>query len=369
MTANRTFGYPLIGAIRLWFALIALTVGIQPLRAEITVEVAYSETADLYSMMDNVSEWLEGYTIPAYREEWVARFGWTEADREWAARYREYRQRTFIDDSASSRADTRPDGLFASEAESAAGADPLASYMLAQPDIDTARRNFDTFASSRDARMLRGFYAHFAPKWRVLLAESGPLNRKAAALHARFDDDATTAFMADVAQFYRSDLEGVYTVYYTRRPPGRATSAEPLAGNYMLLHSPTADHPSDDEWDTIVIHELVHFVSASQPMAQKRALTERFLRRCPQPEKAKALWLLEEPLAVAWGQAAYSARVLRRPFDADENWYGIAWVNIVARTLAPSILADHANALRIEDIVDQAADRCVDLTEVAARLR
>ena len=346
-----------------------LICGVSAARADVTITVSYSEPADFYSMMDNVSGWLEGFVIPQYRAEWEQRFGWSAEDQEWADRYREYRQRTFIDETQSVDPLSSADGIFASRAENTAGGDPLATYFLAQPDLRTAMANLTSFASPQDARMLRGFYRHFEPGWRVLLRESGPLKGKAERLQARFDNATVEAFINRVSKFYGTSLEGEFTVYFTRHPPGNRTSAEPLAGSYILLHSPPVEEGDDRYWDAIVMHELVHYISSRQPEEQKRELTERFLKQCPIPDDAKRLWLVEEPLAVAWGQAAYSSIVLNNPLDPNDNWYGIPWVNTVSRTIAPSVLHAYATEATIDGpIINELADRCADLTTIVAQL-
>ena len=50
-------------------------------RADLRVNAGYSESADLFSLMDNVSLWSpEGFNDPEYREYWVETFGWNAED-------------------------------------------------------------------------------------------------------------------------------------------------------------------------------------------------------------------------------------------------------------------------------------------------
>ena len=354
---------------RMLLTAILLMFVTDPVRAQTTVSVSYSAPADLYSMMDNVSSWLNGFTIPKYREEWTRRFGWTADDQSWTNQYSEYRQRTTDFNKQPADPLSSADGIFATRTDTAAGGDPLATYMLAQPDIQTALANFGTSASPKDARMLRGFYQHFAPKWRVLLAESGALVEKARKLEERLGTADNNAFLQRVGHFYNSPINGQFKVFYTHAPSSNDSSAEPLAGSYILLHSSPLEAGDDSYWDTIVMHELVHFISSRSPETQKRELTKRFLDHCKQPKGTKRLWLIEEPLAVAWGQAAYSAEVLHHPLDPHENWYAVPWVNVVARTISPTIIEDYKSGATIDRvIVDQAADRCNDLVAIASTL-
>lgn len=355
--------------LRQWLFALVLALSSFPVQAEVRLSVAYSDSADLFSLMDNVSGWLDGFVIPEYRAEWVARFGWLPEDQLWADRYREYRNRTFVDSSQDLDPATSPDGLFAARSSNTAAGDPLATHFLSQPSAGAALATLGTIATPADAKMLGGFYRHFASKWRVLLQESATLAAKADRLNAQLNATAVNAFVDRVSRFYGVTVDGTFHLFFTRRPPGPADSAEVVAGENMLLHAPTAADTGDADWDTIVMHELVHYISARQPSVQKQALTNRFLARCPLPVSSRRLWMVEEPLAVAWGQAAYSAHVRGRPLDPAENWYGTPWIDVVARTLAATAIRAYGDDTTINDgIVDEAADRCRDLVAVAARL-
>ena len=339
-------------------------------QAEFTLDIRYSEAADLFSLMDNVSNWWEGFTDPGYREEWEARFGWSEEDQSWARRYAEYRHRTFSDPSQGMDVATSPHGLFASAETNAEGSDPLSEHFMAQPDIATALARLPSAANSQDARMLRGFYRHFKPKWEKLLAESAPFVKRAEELKAAIDLERVRPFVALVSRFYQTQTGGTFQVFFTRFPPGNSSMAEVTAGNSLLLRSPTDWTLETGEWDTIVMHELVHYISSNQPAALKRAMSDRFLARCPIPAGASRTWMIEEPLAVAIGQAAYAKIVLDKPLDRRTNWYAVEWVDLTARTMEASVIDALLSGKQLSDttLVEEAADRCRDLTALAAQL-
>lgn len=341
-----------------------------PAKDELRLTFAYSESADLYQTMDNVALWWAGFNDPRYRENWEARFGWSQDDQVWVERYAEYRRRTFVDPSQDLDFATSAHGLFASSISIAEGADPLADYLTAQPDIASALRNLETTMSAQDARMLRGFFGHFKPKWRVVLAESAPLDAYAAALRAKISDVVFNRYIERIAQFYGADADGEFRVYFTQFPAGEGTSANILSGNVLLLNSPLDAAFEQGDWDTIVAHEFAHYLSSQQSDAQKRRLSDRFLAICTLPSGGNRGWLIEEPLAVAVGQAAYSELVLGKPLDPRSNWYSVPWIDITARTLAPSVLAAIQSGKSLEEstVVEEAAERCRDLTTLAGQL-
>ena len=144
----------------------AISFGIfsTPLRADVTLTVEYREAADLFFLMDNVSEWEKGATDPRYRAEWTKRFGWSVKDQAVAELYREYRNRTMKD--------VVPEGILPADV---AGSDPLAEYFMPQTNIIAALSNFNQSIAAADAKMLQKFYAHFAPKWRVMMEDNKAL--------------------------------------------------------------------------------------------------------------------------------------------------------------------------------------------------
>lgn len=349
--------------------LIAMGLGF-PVKAEVRLTIAYSESADLYQTMDNVALWWEGFNDPRYRQSWEARFGWSEGDQAWANRYAEYRRRSFVDPSQDLNVATSAHGLFASSISNAQGVDPLSDYFNAQPDVATALRNLETIMSAQDARIVRGFFRHFEPKWRAILAQSAPLEAYAAALRAKMNDAALSRYVDRIAQFYGANAHGEFRVYFTQLPPGVGTSANITSGNVLLLNSPLDVTFEQGEWDTIVAHEFAHYLSSQQPELRKRRLSDRFLAICTLPAGGNRGWLIEEPLAVAVGQAAYSELVLGRALDPRSNWYFEPWIDVTARTLWPSVMAAIRSGTSLEEltVVEEAAERCRDLTALARQL-
>lgn len=332
-----------------------------PARAEVQIRASYSGPANLFSLMDNVSGWLPEFTDAAYRQEWTRRFGWSKADQAWADRYSEYRHRTYSDPSQGRMPATSPDGLFAPSASNTAKSDPLATYFLGQPSVTVALRRFSSVASTADARMLVGFYRHFETSWRAILAESSRLVTGAKVLNDQLNTPQATAFVARANRFYRVSIDGQFQVFFVWFPPGRRSTAEVVAGRYFLIHIPPSQAASDD-WDAVAMHELMHYISAHQSAQQKQALTKRFLASCPQANRPKVLRLLEEPLAVAWGQAAYAKYARGQPLDWNESWYAIPQVDILGHLLWPAVDRLYGTDATVTDgIVEDAAKRCADL--------
>ena len=360
----------LISVISLMTAAIAHPAYAYHHEAPDFIDAQYSEAVVLFATMDNVSDWWTGFVEPAYREEWTARFGWSEEDHEWVDRYAEYRNRTYVDPTQGLDMGTSPDGLFASSSATSEATDPLATYMVGKRDIDAALDGLEAFASPTDAEMLLGFYRHFEPNWRALLIESKAVSQQAAKLEQDFNTERVRPFLDAVAAFYKVEDIGTFDIFFTRMPSGARIRAEVIAGNVLILHAPENLSYDAIGWDEIVAHEIVHHISSRQDTASKRAMTDRFLAICPVERNSRRLWVLEEPLAVSIGQAAYSKMVLGKELDPRSNWYANPWIDISARLIARRVIGALQKGVALEDtqIVEEAADRCATLTFISENM-
>jgi hypothetical protein len=340
-------------------------------RADLRVNAGYSESADLFSLMDNVSLWSpEGFNDPEYREYWETTFGWSEDDQAWADRYREYRERTYSDPGQAEKDPaTASDGLFAKRSSVSDATDPLAAHFIDAESVPAALAGLDTVADPADAAMLAGFYAHFEPRWRQLLAESAGFAARAEALQAELSDEAVDAYLARVTAFYRVEIERDFNAYFVWWPPIDRTGAD-ITGRTFFIRSHPVRHAEEGGWADIAMHEVIHYISAHQAPAQKQALTARFLETCPAQIDTGFYQLLEEPLAVALGNAAFAAFARGQPLAPEDNWYWMPTPAILGRLLWDDVEKLYPTDATIEDgIVDQAASYCARLLQISGWMR
>lgn len=354
-----------------WLVTISTLAYTPCLRADLRIDAGYSAPADLFSLMDNVSLWSPGgFSRPEYRNYWKTTYGWSDTDEQWASRYREYRERTYLDEGQSEPDPrTATDGLFAKLSSVSPKTDPLAEHFLAARSIDEAIANLFNAAEAEDAAMLAGFYEHFESKWQRLLRESAGFSDRAEALKSVLDSNETQAYLERVSGFYRVDIDREFKAYFVWWPPMERTAAD-ISGRAFFIRSHPVRHAEDSGWESIVMHEVTHYVSAHQPKAQKRKLTDAFFEKCPASYEDGYYELLEEPLAVAWGNAAYAKYGRNQPLSPNENWYWRPIPALMGRLLWPHVDALYESGATIEDgLLDVAADYCLRLADVAGKLR
>ena len=347
---------------------ILLTCLVAPARAQITVDVGYSAPADLFSLMDNVAEWWPGFNHSVYRTYWTETYGWTGEDQEWADAYQDYRQRTYSDPGqAEQDPATARDGLFAKRSSVAIEADPLAEHFLAAATVDEALATLDDITSESDADMLRSFYAHFEPQWRELLEESRSFEGRVEELRDELSGPEVDAYLERVSDFYGVDAELEFEALYVWWPPVDRTLAD-VSGRAFFIRSHPVRHASEGGWSDAAVHEAVHYLSAHQPYAQKQALTAAFLDRCP-VEISAFYEVLEEPLAVAWGNAAFAKYGRGEPLEPTASWYWRPLPSVMGRLLWPHVDALYDSDATINDgLIEVAAGYCSRLLDVSEQL-
>jgi hypothetical protein len=351
--------------------LAACLVLVHPARAELRVNAGYSESVDLFSLMDNVSLWSpKGFNDPEYREYWQATFGWSEDDQAWADRYREYRERTYSDPGQAEKDPaTASDGLFAKRSSMSDAADPLASHFINAASIAAALGDLGALGDADDARMLARFYDHFEPRWRQLLEESAGFAANAEALQAELSGAAVAAYLARVTDFYQVEIERDFNAYFVWWPPLDRTAAD-IAGRTFFIRSHPVRHADEGGWSDIAMHEVIHYISAHQSPAQKQALTARFLETCPAQIDTGFYQLLEEPLAVAFGNAAFATFARGKPLAPEDSWYWMPTPAIMGRLLWDDVERLYPTDATIEDgIIDQAASYCARLLQISGWIR
>ncbi|MEO1476855.1 MAG: hypothetical protein AAFS13_10790, partial [Pseudomonadota bacterium] len=338
--------------------------------AQTSIRAEYHAPTNLFAVMDETAYWYPGFNNSEHREAWTERFGWSREDQAIANRYKRYRKRTF-DDSDQTDAATRlkQDGIFITRSSIAPEADPLGAHFFRSATIEDALTNLESIMSASDAEMLRSFYAHFRPKWQSLLDESEAFASQAAELDIELTSADISTFLRRVSAFYSVDDDLEFTMRLVWWPPVRRTFAYAKGQTFLLYRHPVMHIGESDRAD-IAIHEAVHYISAHQTFEQKRTLSERFLEGCPVAVSANQYDLLEEPLAIAWGQIAFAKYVRGEQLDLSDSLYSRALPDLMAKLIWLEIDAIYESDETISDgLIDTAAKHCAAVLETSKALR
>lgn len=341
-----------------WIA-AALTLLAGPVQAAETpppLEVGYSPALDLFNLLDNLPDWLPGYTASVYQQAWQRRFGLDDEDRALLAGYAAFRQRT------------------SPLARDPVGEAPPADRLLAGPDTrsgDPYSRHFlkaASFAegveaalagqSRKDRALLRQYYAHFVPRAQQLLAVRKPFSRQQHGLARQLAAPAVTRFAEEMKAFFKVDDPAAFRVRFIWWPDAQRTQAK-LRGGYILLFS---TFETDDDWAPIVMHEYSHFLSAGQAPKQKQGVAEAFAALCPGAMALpNPLNALEEPLAIYWGQYRFQQQVRGEALPLEAAWYIQPRADHAAKALAAAFPATGpAPRLEAGPLLEALASTCAE---------
>lgn len=324
----------MLASVLMLSALASSSTAAQP---ALRIEVAYREPADAFEVLDNVSEWWPGYTEPAYREAWADSVGILPADSAFFAQYAQLRSRYF-DKSGQDNEDPRTSrsGLFTDRAVLAA--DPVAFAFYGSESMEEAYRRLGQVVEPDEVAFLRSFYVHFSAR---LARLTGGAERSVAASLERtgqtLDDPEVASYLDDIVRFFGVGDGTTFTALYVWWPDAERVAANPN-GPYLLLR--VRPHPGEAlNGADVVVHEAVHVISALQPDAQKRSISDAILAACPDAlELTRRLGVVEEPLATILGNLEFRRRFEPSRFKWGRRWYGEQWVDLSARLLYPVVM-------------------------------
>lgn len=318
------------------------------------VAVGYDEAFDLFNLLDNLPDWLPGYTSAIYQQEWERRFGLDAKDRAELEAYGRFRKRT----SPMARQDEaqRPlaDSLFAGS-DTRIG-DPYTGYFQNGTSFSAATEVAIAAQSDDDRELLRRFYARFEPRARGLLAGTTRFSRQQETLVRELAAPEAAAFAARMRTFYGAKAAPIFNVRFVWWPYSNRTQAK-LRGGSIVLFSARA---VEEDWAPIVLHEYAHFLSAGQSEADREALAAAFVKLCPAAlALPNPLNALEEPLAIYWGQYRFEWEVRGKVLSSDSSWYVQPHADRAAKAIAVAFPADHPAPMLAEGpLLEAAASTC-----------
>ena len=329
-------------ALQAVLLLACLFAGVSPAaepRAGLPVRVEYHQATDVFNVLDNLSDWLPGYTASVYGEYWEAHLGLDDADRAALAAYAAFRRRTAPAARAAPSDPAAAPDLFAPPLTR--DADAFAQSFLEASDFDIAATIAIAAQTPRDRAMLRAYYARFGPRAVRLAAAQSHFDVQRVALASQLARPGVPVLAERIRAFYGAGAAPAFTARFVWWPDSNRTRAK-VRGRTLLLQGPAdgagGDTPMD--WAPIVLHEYTHYVSAGQPPAQRRRLSAAFLQGCttaaalPNPLDA-----FEEPLAIYWGQYRFEHDVRGRKLPTGSEWYFKPMPDRIAKAIAAAFPA------------------------------
>jgi hypothetical protein len=297
--------------------------------------VAYREPADVFEILDNVSNWWPGYTDDLYRAYWRDSVGFTRGDSVSFAQYAALRTRYFRKDGQGNSTPRRDgSGLFTDRV--ALDADPVADAFYRSETMEMAFARVQQVVNANDLRALRQFYERFAARVAPLVAQTRQRTEASRALTARtLALDGIAPYVAQVGRLFGVRDTVSFTALYVWWPDTSRSQATPNGRHLIMRVRPAADDTVNSA--DVVMHEAVHVLSALAGESQKQLLSGAILDRCTVPASVRRLVVVEEGIATALGNIEFRRRFMPQRFAWSRRWYGDDWVDLSARLLYPML--------------------------------
>jgi hypothetical protein len=341
--------------------LAAVLVSTTPRPAAAQAAAHYRHAADVFELLDNVSNWWPGYSDAQYRDYWVRRVGLSAADDTLLVRYAKLRER-YVDKTGQSNEDPAASegGLFTGRAT--LSADPVGDVFFQSGTIAEALRRLDGVVEPEELRFLRRFYANFEQRYLPLVTEhERAVQASLAETNRILTSQAFGTWIGDIERFFNVPTQPYrYDALYVWWPDSVHVVANPR-GRFLVLRALVKPGETLNVGD-VVAHEVIHVIAARQPSEQKRSITDAFLRGCPANASVGRLSTIEEPLAVVLGNMLFTREFRRERYRYAKRWYGDAWVDPYAKLLFSPLVVELERGGRITDgVVAQAVQLCTAL--------
>lgn len=341
---------------------------VSTVHAKIKITVEYSEAANYFDIMDNVSNWWDGFTEVEYSKEWEKRNGPnSEADIQLFSKYKDLRQK-FYDDPDQKEKDPlkNRNGFFSTL--SSATADPIAGAFYSSLTMEDAYKKLADKLSNDEIAFLRSYYDHFKEKAQSFLKESEGFRTILPKVKKSLSSEKVNRYFSQVTAFYNVKPSLEYRIIFVWFPPIKRSMASPT-GNFLIMrYNPTEDLKMAADDTDIAFHEVVHVISNYQPLEQKKSITEAFLKSC-NVTQLKKLTILEEPLAVIFGQIIFLENFNPAKLKAGQSLYNNPWISVYAKLLHPVVKDYLKNKKTIsDDFIQSAGKVCNELVQASMKI-
>jgi hypothetical protein len=340
---------------------VFFTLNARPAQIEIRVE--YSKSADIFEFLDNVSNWWPGFTEEEYVKHWNRSVKSEPNDKGLFVKCARLREKYYNDPDQKEKDPLKNKNGFFSNSGSL-DADPFADAFYSSNSLEEAFQKLEKLLSTQDMEFVKMFYEHFRSRSESLIVNDGKdFSGSIKLVNEKLKTSEITRYFEGVTKFYKVESGFKYRVLYTWWPPISRTNASPT-GRYLIMRNHPIKHKDRDDSD-IVAHEIIHTISTGQSVAQKLKLTQEFLKSCPVQDKLKKLLILEEPMAVVFGQLIFVQKFNPNHFSTSENLYNNPWINTFSRLIFEPLKSRFEKGETINDgFIRDASKICVDLLAV-----
>lgn len=304
--------------------------------AKVNLNVVSREAASIFEIMDNTSNWWEGFCDIEYRQYWEKKYKISKEDEKYFKQYQNLRDKYYSDpDQREKNPLKNRNGLFSTIGS--LSPDPYAEAFYSSDSLEEAYKKLENLLSKAELKFVQKFYEYFKEKYKPLVAETkGRYKIVIQNTSKSLIQDKITTYIHKIARFYDVNKKLDYEIIFVWWPPISSTRANPT-GKFLVMKNNPKKHGTGDGSD-IAMHELIHSISKLQQLESKKRLTKKFYSKCSfDYKKYKKYYILEEPLAVILGQMYYQEMFQPKRFKFEAKWYNNKLIDSLSKLYYPVV--------------------------------
>lgn len=328
----------------LFFILISLLSN--PLFASVKFVIRYSRPLQIIDILDNVARSSEGemYREWEFYRYWINEFGFNENDKLKFRKYQEIRNK-YIEKLPEdfNRIDKNQHGLFTNPIINSR--DSVFLIFVQSSTMDDVWQQIETLVDRNDLDFLKSFYKEYEQSLLQIIDQFEIYNKQyIKSFSDKIDNyENLNEFISKVQTFFKVEDSLEYNVFIQWWPKvrkGNVGSAE-VKGSVLILRVNDKNRMTLDDYVSVLFHEMVHAIDMTQPIEQKRYLTDCFIKRFENDEdliKKIRPNSIYEPMAVTLGQMCFIEWDQNQKLKLNrENWYANRWINEFSKTFYPLV--------------------------------
>lgn len=316
----------------------------------LSYDIKYSQSIDVLNFMDKLSEWEKTPASSIYKNYWCTHGFQKKSDEKYLSDYKKVRRKYYLNKSMY---------LFS---ENHHNQDIISSSFY---DIDSPKKSIHDLKSKikkEDYILIKNSIHHFLSRI-IKITKAQSHEDLTQFLNINLNQKDTKDYIKSICSFYKVDSESINIKIAMSWFLKELTESAYFNLNTIVLPDFTYQNNIFKDMTnsnslkkadnmSILLHEIVHLISANASPEQKEHLSNIFYadfigaKSLPPSQKQ---YLLEEPMAVILGQMIYTKKTVPEYYEKCQNWYIHPWVNTVAILKEHNIANYMHNNLSIDE--------------------
>lgn len=294
------------------------------------IEVKYSQIADFFNFMDNLSQW-GASTSDEYYIFWEKNY-LEPNDIKILKKYATIRKKHFKD---------IQNVIFPTNQTE----DPIADVFYHAKNIQDALKGLEKILTTDELQIIKETVEHFKKRIDLIISSDNKQAKMAVYFDGFLKEKNVSEYIDAICNFYSVKYRDIKTTIFTVWWPTNKKYEAICIGKTILIYGSFLQEMPKDisfikaELSSILLHELTHSISKARPESQKKLLSSTAQRYATELNitRDKYIFLVEEPLAVILGQMIFLERTFPQYYKYMDNWYSNAWIKSMARLAKPLV--------------------------------